>query len=62
MIGVDNANEWICGGSEKRASAALVDGAVDAVVETSRVNEAALDLLKGCIAGKFDYQARRAEK
>ncbi|WP_339891893.1 fatty acid oxidation complex subunit alpha FadB [Neptuniibacter pectenicola] len=62
LIGVDNANEWICGGSEKRASAALVDGAVDAVVETSRVNEAALDLLKGCIAGKFDYQARRAEK
>eukprot|EP00764_Aduncisulcus_paluster_P014746 gnl/Carplike_NY0171/8954_a12455_175.p1 GENE.gnl/Carplike_NY0171/8954_a12455_175~~gnl/Carplike_NY0171/8954_a12455_175.p1 ORF type:complete len:234 (-),score=26.85 gnl/Carplike_NY0171/8954_a12455_175:272-973(-) len=62
LIGVDNANEWICGGSEKRASAALVDGAVDAVVETSRVNEAALDLLQGCIAGKFDYQARRAEK
>lgn len=62
LIGVDNANEWICGGSEKRAKAALTDGAVDAVVETSRVKDAALDLLKGCIAGKFDYQARRDEK
>jgi len=26
------------------------------------VKDAALDLLKGCIAGKFDYQARRDEK
>ena len=62
LIGVDNANEWICGGVEKRAAAALKDGAVDAVVTTAQVREAALDLLKGCISGKFDYQARRDEK
>lgn len=62
LIGVDNANEWVCGGSEKRPAAALSDGGVDAVVATALVKDAALDLLKGCIAGKFDYQARRDEK
>ncbi|MEH6577285.1 MAG: fatty acid oxidation complex subunit alpha FadB [Amphritea sp.] len=62
LIGVDNANEWICAGSEKRAAAALKDGAVDAVVAPDKVREAGLDLLKKCIAGKFDYQARRVEK
>ena len=62
LIGVDNANEWVCGGSQKRADAALKDGAVDAVVANEQVKEAALDLLKACIDGKFDHQARRAEK
>src|SRR5690606_12028010 len=32
LIGVDNAVEWIAGGAEQRASAALKAGAVDAVV------------------------------
>ena len=62
LIGVDNANEWICGGAEKRPAAALKDGGVDAVVTTDKVKEAALDLLNGCISGKFDYAARRVEK
>lgn len=62
LIGVDNANEWICGGVEKRAADALKDGAVDAVVAVEQVNAAALDLLHKCIAGKFDYLARREEK
>lgn len=62
LIGVDNANEWICAGAEKRPDAALKDGGVDAVVTADQVKAAALDLLKGCIAGKFDYQARREEK
>jgi len=62
VIGVDNANEWICGGVEKRPAAALKEGAVDAIVATEQVKAAALDLLKGCISGKFDYRARRLEK
>lgn len=62
LIGIDNANEWICGGAEKRAADALKDGAVDAVVTTEQVREAGIALLKNCIAGKFDYQARRDEK
>ncbi|MGY8873050.1 MAG: fatty acid oxidation complex subunit alpha FadB [Pseudomonadales bacterium] len=62
LIGIDNANEWICAGAEKRPAAALKDGAVDAVVATDQVRAAAIDLVKQCIAGKFDYQARRDEK
>ena len=62
LIGVDNANEWICGGVEKRADAALAEGAVDAVVAANQLREAGLDLLQNCIAGKFDYRARRVEK
>ena len=62
LIGVDNANEWICTGAEKRAAAALKDGGVDAVVAVDKVRDAALDLLHKCAEGKFDYQARRTEK
>ncbi len=62
LIGVDNANEWICGGSEQRADTALKTGAVDAVVTSELLRDAALDLLRGCINGEFDYQARRVEK
>ena len=62
LIGVDNANEWICGGAEKRAADALKDGAVDAVVATEAVRDAALDLLAKAADGVFDYQARRTEK
>jgi 3-hydroxyacyl-CoA dehydrogenase/enoyl-CoA hydratase/3-hydroxybutyryl-CoA epimerase/enoyl-CoA isomerase len=62
LIGVDNANEWICGGAEQKAAAALKVGAVDAVVEATQLRDAGLDLLRNCIAGKFDYLARRAEK
>ena len=62
LIGIDNANEWICGGSENRADVALKTGAVDAVVAADRVLESAIDLAKKCIAGDIDYQARRKEK
>lgn len=62
LIGIDNANEWICAGAEKRPADALKDGAVDAVVATDQVRAAAIDLVKQCIAGKFDYHARRDEK
>ncbi|GAA0794258.1 fatty acid oxidation complex subunit alpha FadB [Marinobacterium sediminicola] len=62
LIGVDNANEWICTGSEQRADKALQAGAVDAVVAPELLREAGLELLRDCIAGDFDYQARRAEK
>jgi len=62
LIGVDNANEWICTGSEQRADTALKTGAVDAVVEQEQLRDAGLDLLRGCIKGEFDYAARRTEK
>jgi 3-hydroxyacyl-CoA dehydrogenase/enoyl-CoA hydratase/3-hydroxybutyryl-CoA epimerase/enoyl-CoA isomerase len=62
LIGIDNAIEWIATGSNKRASAALKDGAVDAVVAEDQLREASLDLLQQCIDGKFDYRKRREEK
>jgi len=62
IIGVDNAIEWIAGGSNKRAAAALKDGAVDAVVSLDHLQEAAMQLLQDCVAGKFDYLERRVEK
>ncbi|MFT6915359.1 MAG: 3-hydroxyacyl-CoA dehydrogenase/enoyl-CoA hydratase/3-hydroxybutyryl-CoA epimerase [Motiliproteus sp.] len=62
LIGADNAIEWICSGSEKRAPKALFEGAVDAVVTGDKLREAALDLLAQCQAGKLDYLARRIEK
>ena len=62
IIGVDNAIEWIAGGSNKRAPAALKDGAVDAVVSLDHLQEAAMQLLQDCVAGKFDYLERRVEK
>ncbi len=62
IIGVDNAIEWIATGANKRPAAALKDGAVDAVVPSDKLRDAALDLLNNCIEGKFDYKARRVEK
>ncbi len=62
IIGVDNAVEWICAGADKKADAALKDGAVDAVVAPEQLRDAALAMLKQCIAGKLDWKSRRAAK
>ncbi|MFQ3788461.1 fatty acid oxidation complex subunit alpha FadB [Halomonas sp. A29] len=62
MIGSDNAVEWIAGGTENRADAALKVGAVDAVVPNDQLEAAALDMIARANAGELDYQARRAEK
>ncbi|GAB3094603.1 fatty acid oxidation complex subunit alpha FadB [Aestuariicella hydrocarbonica] len=62
LIGTDNAVEWIASGKEQRALAALAAGAVDAVVAPEKLREAALDLVQKCIAGDFDYLAKRQEK
>ena len=62
LIGVDNGIEWIATGSNKRAAAALKDGAVDAVVAEDQLRDASLKLLSDCNDGKFDYLERRDEK
>jgi len=62
VIGIDNAAEWIAGGSEQRPDAALKAGAVDAVVAPELLRDAALDLLGKALAGKLDWKAKRAEK
>lgn len=62
IIGVDNAVEWICSGADKKPDAALKDGAVDAVVAPEQLREAAIAMLKQCIAGKLDWKGRRATR
>ena len=62
LIGADNAVEWIAGGTENRAEAALKAGAVDAVVPQAELEAAALDILVRANDGELDYLARREEK
>nr|WP_298250158.1 fatty acid oxidation complex subunit alpha FadB [uncultured Halomonas sp.] len=62
LIGADNAIEWIAGGTQNRADAALKMGAVDAVVPAEQLEAAARDILARAIAGELDYHARREEK
>ena len=62
VIGIDNAVEWICTGSDKKPDAALKDGAVDAVVAPEALRDAAIAMIKQAVAGRLDWKAKRAEK
>ena len=62
LIGADNAIEWIASGKPQKADSALKNHAVDAVTSAEGLRDAALSLLKDAMAGKFDWQARRAQK
>ena len=62
LIGVDNAIEWICSGSTKKATVAMADGAADAVVEADALLDAGVDLLQRCIAGELDFTKRKTQK
>ena len=62
VIGTDNAIEWIAGGAENKADAALKVRAVDAVVADDKLRDAALDMVKRAIAGELDYKAKRQPK
>ncbi|QKX18001.1 fatty acid oxidation complex subunit alpha FadB [Microbulbifer sp. YPW1] len=62
VVGVDVAAEWIAAGKEQRPDAALAAHAVDAVVPTEQLKDAALKLLARAIDGELDYQQRREIK
>ena len=62
LIGLDNALEWIATGNEHHAHDALTQGAVDAVVGADQLQQAALQILRQCGDGSFDFQARREDK
>ena len=62
LVGVDNALEWIAGGTENSPEKALEIGAVDAVVEHHILRDSALELLKKTIIGELDWLAKRTEK
>lgn len=62
IIGIDNALEMIATAKPLKGDEALKVGLVDAVVSDDILERSALDLLRLCIDGKLDWQAKRAEK
>ena len=62
IIGIDNALELIATGTPKKALDALKLGLVDATVPADDLQDAAIDLVKKCISGELDWQAKREEK
>lgn len=62
LIGIDNALELIATGKAQKPADALKLGLVDAVVAPDLLLQAGIDLVKKCLAGDFDWQAKRAEK
>lgn len=62
LIGSDNALEWMTTGRDRDSQKALDEGAVDAVVAPEGLHQGARKMLLDAMAGKFDWQARRAQK
>lgn len=62
LIGIDNALEIIATGDAQKPEAALKVGMVDAVVPADQLEASAIDLVKKCIAGDLNWQARHQEK
>lgn len=62
VIGSDNALEWMTTGRDRDGQKALNEGAVDAVVASENLRDAALSMLQQAIDGKIDWQGRRAQK
>ena len=62
LIGVDLAVEWIASGKEQSPQVALQAGAVDAIVESEKLRDAALTTLQQAIDGDLDYKQRRTVK
>ena len=62
MIGTDNAIEWIAMAKNYKAEDCLKFGVLDAVVEDSKLKDAALLLLNRAIKGDIDWKAKVAQK
>ncbi|WP_444890728.1 fatty acid oxidation complex subunit alpha FadB [Microbulbifer sp. DLAB2-AA] len=62
VVGVDVAAEWIAAGKEQKPAAALEAHAVDAVIPTDKLKDAAVKLLERAINGELDYKAIRELK
>ena len=62
LTGADNAIEWIAGGGQFKADAALKIRAVDGVVTPEQLKAAAIGLVNQAVEGKYDWKARRAQK
>jgi 3-hydroxyacyl-CoA dehydrogenase/enoyl-CoA hydratase/3-hydroxybutyryl-CoA epimerase/enoyl-CoA isomerase len=62
VIGLHKALEWIITGKHKTPNEALSDGAVDAVIDSSKLLEESLNILKAAFDEKSGYKRRRDQK
>ncbi len=62
LIGLDPAIEWITTGNTFDAEVALKLGAIDAIVESSKLKDAAVDLVTGALKGTWDFKKRQEQK
>ncbi len=62
VIGPDNALEWITSARPKKPKDALKMRAVDAATSSDKLIDVATQMLQDAIAGKLNWQARRAQK
>ena len=62
LIGLDNAFKWIATGKPQRPDDVLKEGGVDAIVAPDKLQDAGLAILKRCLSGELNYEARRDEK
>lgn len=62
LIGTDLALDWMCVGRNRKAPDALKEGAIDAMCSADQLLPVATQMLQDAIAGKLDWQARRAAK
>ncbi|MGI8568015.1 MAG: fatty acid oxidation complex subunit alpha FadB [Methylocella sp.] len=60
LTGLEPSAEWIIFGAQQSPERALQAGAVDAVTGPEELRAAALAMLKMAVAGKADWQGRRA--
>ncbi|MEE2002712.1 fatty acid oxidation complex subunit alpha FadB [Alkalimonas sp. MEB108] len=62
IIGADNAMEWITTGKDRNAVKAQQEGLIDAVTAPEKLEAVALSMLQDAIAGKLNWQQKRAVK
>lgn len=62
LLGIDNILEAVATAKFYKPDEALKVGFVDAVVADDALVDSAIDLVKKCIKGELDWQARRQEK
>ena len=62
LIGADHAIEWVTGAKHYKAEEALKFGAVDGIIEESKLEEAGIKLIEKCLSGELNWKARVEEK
>lgn len=62
LIGADNAMEMIATAKQLRADEAIKLGVVNAIVDTDKLQESAVETIKQAQANKIDWQQRRQQK